>query len=145
MLSVLNHLAFRFSLMFYKIPFTVAFNTLLVITSGIIVFHFLVLTGLIPYLFVWGGRLRTPEEMMRFEIVSLFINIFFLLVLYLKIKRHREEQTTRWANGLLWAFGALYSLNTLANLAAVSSIETLVFTPLTLILALFTVRVALEK
>ncbi len=131
--------------MLTKIPFLVAFNTLLLITSGILVFHFLVLTGLIPYRIVWGGRLRTPEMMMRFEIISLFVNIFFLLFLYLKEKHYQAEQPARWINAVLWAFGALYAINTLANLTSLSITETLIFTPLTLVLSLFTVRIALEK
>ncbi|MBU1821706.1 MAG: hypothetical protein KKG00_09395, partial [Bacteroidetes bacterium] len=57
----------------------------------------------------------------------------------------RNGQSSTWINGILWLFVAVFALNTLGNLVSFSSLETIVFTPLTTLLALFTARVALEK
>lgn len=108
-------------------------------------YHFLILSEFIPYTHVWGGRIRTQDEMIRFESVSILVNAVFLLVLYLKIKRHRAHQPAPWANALLWGFVVLFGVNTVGNLISFSSLETLIFTPMTLLLAIFTARVALEK
>lgn len=131
--------------MLNRIPFSFAFNSLLAITSGILVYHFLIITELIPYANVWGGRLRTQDEMIRFESISILVNAIFLLVLYLKIKRYRAHQRATWVNAFLWGFMMLFLINTVGNLLSFSGMETLVFTPLTLILAIFSARVAMPK
>ncbi len=131
--------------MLKRIPFLFAFNTLLAITTGVLIYHLLILTEIIPFTAVWGGRLRTRDEMFRFESISLLINSCFILILYIKIRRLRNGQSSTWINGILWLFVAVFALNTLGNLVSFSSLETIVFTPLTTLLALFTARVALEK
>jgi hypothetical protein len=45
----------------------------------------------------------------------------------------------------LWAMAALFLLNTLGNLLSTNEFEKLVFTPLTLLLSLFSFRLALSK
>jgi hypothetical protein len=132
-------------MMLNRIPFLFAFNTLLVLTTGVLMYHFLILTEVIPFTAVWGGRLRTQDEMIQLESLSILVNALFLMVLYLKIRRYRAGQSVTWINATLWLFVVLYLLNTLGNLVSFSSLETIVFTPLTLILALFTARLALEK
>lgn len=48
-------------------------------------------------------------------------------------------------NVILWFFVVLFSLNTIGNLFAKVSLETIVFTPLTFISALLALRLIVEK
>lgn len=48
---------------------TFANKSMLFLFSIIMIFHFLILVGVIPYTIVWGGRLNSDIEMYRFEAV----------------------------------------------------------------------------
>ena len=47
-------------------------------------YHVLILTHVVPYKYVWGGRLTSEEQMLHFEIVSLCINLLLLLLVLLR-------------------------------------------------------------
>jgi hypothetical protein len=112
----------------------------------VILFHLAVITRLIPYSIVWGGKLKTLEEMFMMEAVSIAINVFLLTVLLLKGNYIRHQLPARLINGILWLFILLFSLNTVGNLMAESLLERLLFTPLTLISAFLLWKiVSIEK
>lgn len=50
------------------------------ILSSILVFHALVLVGVIPFGIVWGGRLKDHNQMVTFESVSSFLNGIMMCV-----------------------------------------------------------------
>jgi hypothetical protein len=120
-------------------------NGLLVLLSLVVGFHLLVLTGVIPYQIVWGGRLKTQEQMLRFEVVSVLLNLLMLAVVGVKAR------VLKWAippviiKVGLWVMGGLFLANTVGNLFSTNEFEKLVFTPLTLLLALFSLRLAMSK
>ena len=58
-----------------------AFYGLVGILSAIIIFHLLILSGIIPFQIVWGGRLENREQMLQFEMISLLLNACMLLVI----------------------------------------------------------------
>ena len=118
---------------------------LLIILSLIIVFHVLVLTGIIPFEIVWGGRLKTQEQMLKFEAASIFINLVMVGIVSLKTGLLKAPVSPFFIRVCLWAMFALFLLNTLGNLASVNAFEKMVFTPLTLLLALFSLRLVLSK
>lgn len=110
-----------------------------------LVFHLLILTGVIDYTIVWGGRLKTAAAMVQFETVSLVLNFIFLVVVcirmnWLPIRIPRIAVTVT-----LWLMAALFLLNTLGNLASLNSLETAIFTPVTLVLTIFSVVLAMVK
>jgi hypothetical protein len=110
--------------------------TLLVIFALTIVFHLLVITGIIDATIVWGGKFQTTSEIIGFEIVSIVLNTLFLLVILRKTGRLRMIRNEKVINGILWGMAALFLLNTLGNLLSENRIETLIFTPITLLLTL---------
>jgi hypothetical protein len=120
-------------------------NGLLVLLSLVVGFHLLVLTGVIPYQIVWGGRLNTQEQMLRFEVVSVLLNLLMLAVVGVK------AGVLKWAippviiKVGLWVMGGLFLANTVGNLFSTNEFEKLAFTPLTLLLALFSLRLAMSK
>ncbi len=62
---------------------------------------------------------------------------------YAKIIKVRINQTL--LKVLLWLMFAMFALNTIGNLLSKNLTEALIFTPLTLLLALFSFRLAVEK
>jgi hypothetical protein len=127
------------------LPFRFAFLTVLVINSLIIFFHASVLLRIVPFEYVWGGKPQTAEEMYLFESASIAINLLLIGVVLLKAKRLAISVPVKLLNALLWIFAALFALNTAGNLAAETTLETLLATPLTFILAIACWRLALPE
>jgi hypothetical protein len=112
--------------------------------SLILVFHLLVLSGIIPYDIVWGGRLKSKEEMLVFESISILLNTFMMVVVAARSKFLSLPINQKILTGILWGMAVLFTVNTVGNLVAVSSLETIIFTPLTCILAILSLRLALS-
>ncbi|MCD8539445.1 MAG: hypothetical protein LRY55_06505 [Leadbetterella sp.] len=76
----------------------------------VIIFHILIITGIIPFSIVWGGKLESREDMFRFETVSLTVNTLFMIVLLVKKAYLRKGIKNRWVTGAFMAFyGLIYS------------------------------------
>ncbi|RYD56281.1 MAG: hypothetical protein EOP56_13185 [Sphingobacteriales bacterium] len=122
-----------------------AIHTIITILSLVIIFHILVLTGVIPYNIVWGGRLQTKEQMVKFETMSILINIFMIAIVavhagYLQLPVNRTVIRI-----ILWLLAGLFAMNTIGNLLSTNSFEMLVFTPVTLVLSLLFIRLVIVK
>ncbi|HYK57411.1 MAG TPA: hypothetical protein VEV15_13165 [Flavisolibacter sp.] len=117
--------------------------SLLTILSLVILFHLLVVVGVIPYNIVWGGRLKDKAELFQFEMVSIGTNLLMLLVVLVKAKILKVALHPKLLTIALWLMFALFILNTLGNLLSVNEWEKMIFTPLTLILALLCLKLAL--
>lgn len=112
--------------------------------SCVSVFHFLVLLQIIPYTIVWGARIQNTQQMLALETVSLLLNLFILAVVLLKAGYLTWKVHPTAIRLLLWLFAALFAINTLGNLFSNNFVEAVIFTPLTLLLAVLFVRLALE-
>lgn len=121
-----------------------ALNIMLALLSIIMIFHLSVITQLIPYTIVWAGKLKTVEEMRRFESVSILLNCFFMTVLLLKGNYIKSKIPVKLLNIVLWIFVAIFALNTIGNLFAKTDFELYVFTPLTFISALLCLRILIK-
>lgn len=103
----------------------------------VVLFHFSILFQIIPYTIVWAGKLNTVNEMYTFEATSIAVNLFLILILVLKGNYIKHPIPEKWSNGILWFFVVVFALNTIGNLMAKTVFEKAVFTPLTLISAIF--------
>ena len=112
-----------------------AIKILIGISSLAILFQMSVLVGLVPYDVVWGGRLKSLEEMYIFETVAITINLLLILVLLSKGRFFLNGLPEKYLNPILWFFSGLLALNTVGNLFAKTLTETLVFTPITFVMA----------
>ena len=119
--------------------------SLAILFSLSLVFHLLVLTGIIDFRLVWGGRLNNHAEMVQFEAVSLIVNLLFLLIVCLKMHWLRFRFPKVVLTVLLWLMAVVFFLNTLGNLASLNQLETLIFTPVTFVSTVFCVVLALAK
>jgi hypothetical protein len=107
--------------------------------------HILIITGLIPYHLVWGGRLKSSLEMLQFETVSLGATILMLVVVGIRagiIRLRLPQLVLRILIGIMFL---VFLLNTLGNLSSTSGLERWLFTPLTLLLAVCCLRLALTR
>jgi hypothetical protein len=119
-----------------------ATNGLLSILSMVIVFHVLVLTGVIPFQMVWGGRLSERQEMFVFEAISILLNALMLLAVGLHTGLFRLSVNRKITTVALWLMVILFLVNTVGNLFSNNRTEMIIFTPLTLILGLLSLRLA---
>jgi hypothetical protein len=118
---------------------------LLIILSLFVIFHLLILLRVIPFEMVWGGRLKNASQMLSFETVSIVINLIMLagVGVYAGILQLKINQIVIKAGfGIMFV---LFLLNTIGNLSSENEWEKMVFTPLTLLLSLFSLRLALSK
>ena len=109
---------------------------LISIFSVTIIFHLLVISGIIPFDIVWGGKLNSREMMYRMESVSILLNALFLLVILIKTKVISWSVCDKAIHVILYIMSGFFALNTIGNLLAEKSLETYLFTPLTLLLAI---------
>lgn len=108
---------------------------MLFIIELLLALHFAILFGLISYEQVWAGSLQTKEEMFRFETVSILINLFMLIVLFVKRRLVKKQLKNRVVDYLLKACGVFFALNTLGNLFAESKVELILGSAVTLTLS----------
>jgi hypothetical protein len=127
------------------ISFNQACQTVIILNIMVILFHLAILSGFIPYENVWAGRIKSYEDMIVFESISILINLIFIGLVLLKKKSKIIRNPNKILQIGLWVFVIIFSLNTIGNLFAVSFWEKLIATPLTFILALLTLRIAVEK
>lgn len=122
-----------------------AIRGLISLLSLVILFHIMVFTGVVPYDMVWGGRLADKEQMLRFEFVSIVMNGLMLLVVILRAGILTWKINPLMVRVGLWLMFALFFLNTVGNLLSINSLEKVIFTPLTILLGIFSLRLALKS
>jgi hypothetical protein len=96
---------------------------LLAVTILSLIFHLLIMIGVIPYALTWGGRLESTKEMLVFETISIVINLFFLHTLLQKGSYIRTTYNKKIIRIILWVFFILFILNTAGNIQAITTFE----------------------
>ena len=111
-----------------------AIKLMLGLIGVIILLHSAILMKIIPYNITWGGRLENDIEMYVFEIMSILINLFLVVLLLVRGRYLSCFIPMKVVNILLWAFLFLFGINTLGNIFAETTFEkslsllTLIFT-----------------
>ena len=120
-------------------------KTLIFIFSLILLFHLSIIIGVIDYSIVWGGRLKSTSEMYSFELTSILLNLFFLMIVLVDSKVVSLKVNPKYLRISYWLMLILFFFNTLGNLFSKSSLETKIFTPITIILTILCFLVILLK
>jgi len=118
---------------------------LISILSVLLIFHLLVLSKMIPYTFIWGGRLKSDKEMYRFELSSILINSFFLFIILVQANILAIFLPKMILTAIFWVMTALFAFNTLGNIASKSKLEQRIFAPITIILTVLSLILALKS
>jgi len=114
------------------------------VTALALVYHALILTQVVHYSNAWGGQLQSLEQMYTFEAVSVTLQILLAVIVYIKAYKKASGRAYRIVTVLTLLIAALFILNTVGNIFATGWIERFIFTPVTLIAALLTFRVAID-
>lgn len=122
-----------------------AANILLVLLGLMTLFHLLMLVGVLPYDFIWGGGIGSRAEMVRMELIALAATILIMVVVALKVGYLRTVRYQHVVNTVMWLIFVYFLMNTIGNLLSASQREALVFAPLALVMAFCALRLALEK
>jgi hypothetical protein len=123
----------------------IANGGLIIILSLIVIFHLLVILRIIPFEIVWGGRLKNTSDMLVFETVSIALNLIMLSVVGINAGVFKLKINPMIIKAALWLMFGLFLINTIGNLFSLNQFEKIVFTPLTLLLSLFSLRLARSK
>ena len=121
-------------------------NILLFSLGLLFIFHILVFLKIIPADVVWGGQIKgVPANLVTLETVALLVTAVFILIVATKVGYVQAGKLSGAINVGVWLIFAYLLLNTLGNLASGISLEKLLFAPITIILALCALRLAIEK
>ncbi len=110
---------------------------LIAIFSATIILHVLVVLRLIPYSFIWGGRLKSDRQMYVFEAFSIILNAVFLILMMTLAGWLNFPVSAQFIKVLLWIMMILFALNSVGNLFSKTKLERVVFTPVTIIITIF--------
>lgn len=118
------------------------------ILSLLSLFHLIVILGIVffdyaPNKFLWGGRMETIDELLKFEIISLVGSVFCVIIILIRFKSRKSSIFFYFSRVTLWLLSILFMFNTAGNLMAESRFEK-VFALLTVILSILCLRMALE-
>jgi hypothetical protein len=100
--------------------------------------------GVVPPNIVWGGRVNKTNELLRLELFSIVLNSLFLVFILIVNKTINISLKVLLIKTILWIMSLVFLLNTLGNLFAKSSIETMIFTPITILLSFFSIYLAIN-
>lgn len=118
---------------------------LLIILTILLVLHICVILKIISYQAVWGGRLKSDTEMYRFEAVSILINLFFLFMILVQSQILIFDIPQKVMTIFLWILTAFFLLNTFTNAISKNKLEQRLFTPITILLTLFSLILAITN
>jgi len=124
---------------------TTAGHLLLLLFALLFVFHLLVVFRVVPTDLIWGGRMESPEALLRLELWALALTVVWAIIIALKMGYLRWIKNRKAINIAVWVLFLFFVLNTLGNLLATSPIEKFGFGSMTFIAALLTLRLAVES
>ncbi|MEK6479004.1 hypothetical protein WJR50_15765 [Catalinimonas sp. 4WD22] len=108
------------------------------------VLHILIMLGLVPHDIVWGGKIKSRQQLLRMEFISLFILAIFTMLVALRMGYLHFLDNPSVIKGSMWVLFAFFVLNTLGNFAAKSPIERYGFGTLTILMSLCCLVLALN-
>lgn len=127
-----------------RIPQQWAIRVIYSICCLAIIVHLLVIVNILPSKYVWGGKIKDSSSSVILSLIAILINAILLLIVFVKLKAKAKPVLSTIIKGVLLFYALLYALNTIGNLLAESTIETLVFTPLTLLLSVACFRLIIK-
>ncbi|MCI4667136.1 MAG: hypothetical protein MRZ79_03175 [Bacteroidia bacterium] len=120
---------------FQKLEKTTIANTIFVLLGLNLVLQVLIIMGFLPASMVWGGRLESFDQLLLAFVMGMGVMFLIGLVVAFKTGYIKHRIPEKIVNALLWVCGFFFLLNTLGNLASASILESIIFTPITIVLA----------
>lgn len=114
-----------------------------IIAMAVMVYHICIMVGIVPYEMVWGGKLKSRDQMLVFESISIAINLLLIGAVWAYFHSHPPGYH-KAGRILMWLFGVLFAVNTLGNIFAENLWEAIIFTPITALLSVLAFKLALH-
>ena len=118
---------------------------LIVLMLLLVAMHVLILVRVLPYDIVWGGQIGDASSVIPYEAAALIIMLVFLTAVTMRLGYIKAGRLKKAAGVLTWIVFAYFVLNAVGNFASAVSLENLVFGPLSIVLALLSLRVAIAR
>ncbi len=126
-------------------PAKVASALLLAALAALLVFHVLVVAGLLPADIVWGGIvINDRANFYWLEALAVVVTLGFATLVLMKTGVVPTDRARVIPTVGLWLVFGFLVLNAVGNLASGVSLENWFFAPVAIVLALVALRVALE-
>lgn len=120
-------------------------NILLFSLAVLEVFHVLVLLKIVPFGIVWGGQIKDVYSLVVFEAFAIILTSFFIIIVAIKLDYIKIKRLKRVASIGVWVMLVYFILNVIGNLTSEVTFERLIFTPITIVLTVFALRLAIEE
>ena len=121
-------------------------NILLISMVLLIILHILILLKVVPSDIIWGGQITdASNNLTTLETISLLVTLIFTIIIAAKMGYMKADRFKKAIEIGVWVIFAYLILNTVGNLASGAAAENLFFAPVTLVLAFFALRLAIEK
>ena len=121
-------------------------RVLLIAFGLLIILHLLVLTGAVSPDIIWGGQLNgSGANLLLLELLAILISMLFILVIAARLGLVKARLLHRSSKVGVWIIFGYLLLNTAGNLASGVAAENFFFAPITIILALFALRLAIAR
>lgn len=117
---------------------------LITLFALMILFHILIVTAVLPFDMVWGSRLNA-QQVMYFETASILMNIIFLGIILVNAGYLKIKLPFKLIQIFLWSMSVMFILNTVGNVLSMNDFERLVFTPVTLMLTICLILLAVSN
>lgn len=101
----------------------------------LVVFHMLVMLGVISYKIVWGGRIKSKVQLYVMELLSILVLLLCVFLLSLKLGIFVFKGSDFIVSIGLWSLLGIFVLNTFGNLMAKTKLEKYLFGSLTFMIS----------
>lgn len=120
-------------------------NILLILFGLLFVFHVLVIFGAVPSDVVWGGQADgSSTSLISLELLALIVTVLFTVIIAAKMGYIKSRRFQRASRVGMWIIFAYLVLNTIGNFASSNSFEMTVFGPVTIVMSLCALRLAID-
>ena len=125
---------------------TIAANVATVLFAIVIILQLLLALGILPISMAWGGTQSQLTTGLRLASLASVVTLaVFAFIIRRRAGLNSNTPPSTMIKILSWLITAFMVLNTLGNLTSQSTAEKLVFTPLTLLLAICCFVVSISK
>ena len=117
---------------------------LLLLLSATLTLHILIIAGIVPFQIFWGGQMENDAaNMLMMEIVAVAVLALFIGITILNT--YYPFKYRKLAKVGIWIVFAYLLLNTAGNLVSEAFIEKAVMAPVTFLMSLLSLRLAISK
>ena len=110
----------------------------------LMIFHLLVIINILPRDIVWGGTID-ENSVIKYEIIAFLITGFLLFMASVKAGYINNNIIKKIANVFIWFMVVYFAFMIFTNLSAKTFTEKLIFIPISILMFVSSLRLAIKK